>query len=159
MAFTVRRATLDDLDALVHHRIQMFVDMGATVDHGMLAAEFTKWLHSNMPAGAYAAWLVEADGRIAGGGGATIIPWPPGPRYPGNRLAFVYNVYTEPDYRRQGVARLVMDAIHRWCRAQGVTSVALNASADGRPLYESLGYVTTPSPMMFLSLSGYNPTA
>ena len=31
--------------------------------------------------------------------------------------------------------------------------VALNASADGRPLYESMGYLLPPNPMMFLGLS------
>jgi hypothetical protein len=52
-----------------------------------------------------------------------------------------------------------MRAIHDWCRANGATSVALNASSEGRPLYESFGYVVSARPMMFLSLSGYNPSA
>jgi GNAT superfamily N-acetyltransferase len=159
MAFTVRSATTDDLEVLVRHRIQMFVDMGGVVDETMIATEFTKWLQQHLSSRTYRAWLVLDGDIVAGGGGATVIPWPPGPRYPGHRLAFVYNVYTEPRYRRQGVARLVMKVIQDWCLAEGVTSVALNASADGRRLYESLGYVVTPSPMMFLSLSGYNPTA
>ena len=106
-----------------------------------------------MPAGAYRAWLVShpTDG-IVGGGGITIIPWPPGPRYAGDRLAFVYNVYTEPAHRRRGLARLIMDAIHAWCREQGIGSMALNASRDGQPLYQSMGYAESPSPMMFLSV-------
>jgi GNAT superfamily N-acetyltransferase len=70
----------------------------------------------------------------------------------GNRLAFVYNVYTEPAHRRRGLARLVMDAIHAWCAEAGVTSMALNASTDGQPLYEAMGYAVTPSPMMFLPI-------
>ncbi|HEY7288300.1 MAG TPA: GNAT family N-acetyltransferase [Vicinamibacterales bacterium] len=160
MAYRVRPATLDDLDVLVRHRIAMFTDMGVSVDEPALAAAFARWLKANMPAGAYRAWLVESsdDSTISpvlvAGGGATIIPWPPGPQYPGERLAFVYNVYTEPAHRKRGLGRLVMDAIHEWCRAHGVTSVALNTSVDGRGLYESLGYAATPSPMMFLSLVG-----
>jgi hypothetical protein len=30
--------------------------------------------------------------------------------------------------------------------------VALNASRDGKPLYESMGYTESPSPMMFLPI-------
>jgi hypothetical protein len=45
-----------------------------------------------------------------------------------------------------------MDAIHTWCRGNGVTSVALTASRDGQRLYASLGYVESPAPMMFLAL-------
>ena len=160
--YTVRRATLGDLDALVSHRIRMFEDMGVLTVPGLdaerLDAAFSAWLIEVLPAGTYVAWVVEttsADGpaEIVAGGGATLIPWPPGPRYPGNRLAFVYNVYTDPAHRGLGLARRVMDAVHEFCRAEGIGSLALNASTFGQPLYEALGYHVTQSPMMFLSLS------
>ncbi len=155
MAYRIRMATLDDADVLIHHRLAMFTDMGRTIDAERLTAEFRRWLTVNMPSGTYRAWLAEAeDGSVAGGGGATIIAWPPGPQYMGHTLAFVYNVYTEPAHRRRGLARQLMDALHTWCRDNGVTSVALNASDDGLPLYASMGYVVTPSPMMFFSLAG-----
>jgi GNAT superfamily N-acetyltransferase len=96
---------------------------------------------------------------VAAGGGITISPWPPGPRYAGDRLAFVYNVYTEPAHRRRGLARRVMETIHDWCRDAGITSVALNASRDGKPLYESMGYAESSSPMMFLPIVRYNSSA
>jgi len=155
MAYCVRPATLDDLDVLVHHRIGMFVDMGLQFDAAQLSVAFAAWLRDVMPAGTYRAWVVEADGgAVVAGAGATILPWPPGPQYPGTRLAFVYNVYTEHAHRRHGLARLMMEVLHTWCRANDVTSIALNASQDGLPLYESLGYAVSPSPMMFLSLAG-----
>jgi GNAT superfamily N-acetyltransferase len=159
--YTVRRATLADADALVHHRVRMFEDMGTLPATGdgveALRSAFRAWIADLMPKGTYIAWVVEAgydDGRreIVSGGGATIIPWPPGPRYGGMRLAFVYNVYTEPAHRGRGLARRVMDAIHAFCRDEGIGSVALNASTFGQPLYESIGYHVTKSPMMFLSL-------
>jgi GNAT superfamily N-acetyltransferase len=151
--YRVRTATLADADVLVRHRVGMFTDMGIPMDAAALAIAFRAWLAEMMPAGTYRAWLVEtADGTVVGGGGIAILPWPPGPRYPGDRLAFVYNVYTDPPHRRRGLARLVMDAIHTFCQDAGIASLALNASEDGRPLYTSLGYVESPSPMMFLSL-------
>ena len=151
--YALRPATLADVETLVRHRLAMFADMGSSYDPPSLDAAFRAWLARLMPSGVYRAWLVETSaGAIAGGGGITVIPWPPGPRYPGERLAFVYNVYTEPAHRRRGVARLIMDTIHAWCRANGVTSVALNASRDGLELYQSMGYVESPSPMMFLTL-------
>ena len=160
--YIVRRATLDDVDTLVSHRIKMFEDMGvlstAGADPERLGAAFKSWLFELMPAGTYVAWVVDAKGEngpagIVSGGGATLIPWPPGPRYSGSRLAFVYNVYTEPAHRGRGLARRGMDTIHEFCRAEGIGSVALNASTFGQPLYEALGYHVTTSPMMFLSLT------
>ena len=153
-------ATLADADVLVRHRVAMFTDMGVPMDVAALEAAFRAWLHDVVPAGTYRAWLAEtSSGAVVGGGGISILPWPPGPQYPGDRLAFVYNVYTEPAHRQRGLARLVMDAIHAWCRDAGITSMALNASRDGQPLYTSMGYAESPSPMMFLPLSGYNSSA
>ena len=111
-------------------------------------------MHPTAPSAAvtirrHGAWAVESDARIVAGGGITLIPWPPGPWWPGERVAFVYNVYTEPAHRRRGLARRVMDTIHSWCRAEGIAAVALNASREARPLYESMGYTETPSPMMW----------
>jgi GNAT superfamily N-acetyltransferase len=152
-SYHVRAATLADADALVRHRIAMFTDMGVPLEQATLDAAFRAWLAEMMPAGTYRAWVVEdADGAIVAGGGITVLPWPPGPRYLGDRLAFVYNVYTEQPHRHRGLARLIMEAIHAWCRDAGVLSMALNASRDGMPLYEMLGYRESPSPMMFLPL-------
>lgn len=154
MAYRIRPATLADRVVLVHHRIAMFAEMGVSMDADSVATHFDRWLGDMMPAATYLAWVVETEtGETVAGGGITILPWPPGPRYLGGRAAFVYNVYTEPAHRRQGLARLVMAAIHAWCRAHHLTSVLLNASADGQPLYESLGYTVTPSPMMALPLA------
>jgi len=151
--YRVRLATLADAAVLSRHRIGMFTDMGVALDASHIDREFRAWLATTMPAGSYRAWLAEtADGEIAGGGGITIIPWPPGPSYPGDRLAFVYNVYTEPPHRRRGLARLIMETIHGWCGDEGITSVALNASRDGQPLYEARGYKVSPNPMMFLPI-------
>jgi GNAT superfamily N-acetyltransferase len=151
--YRVRVGTIADADAIVRHRIGMFTDMGVEMDIPVIASAFQRWLEEAIPSGVYRAWVVEtATAEVVAGGGITVLPWPPGPRYPGDRLAFVYNVYTEPAHRRRGLGRMVMDAIHTWCRDASITSLALNASDSGRPLYEALGYRVSPSPMMFLGL-------
>src|SRR4051812_8916506 len=136
MPYRIRMATLDDtdLDTLIRHRIAMFTDMGRTVDAPRLGAEFRRWLLETMPTGAYRAWIAEtAAGEVAGGGGATIIPWPPGPEYMGHRLAFVYNVYTEPAHRRRGLAGQVMAPPPTPRRGHGVKSIAPQAIRDRQP--------------------------
>lgn len=151
--YYVREATLTDADALVRHRLGMFSDMGLPHDAAALDPVFRAWLAQAMPAGTFRAWVVEDARRaIVGGGGITIIPWPPGPRYLGDRLAYVYNVYTEPAHRRRGIAHLIMDTIHDWCRQSGIGIVALNASEFGRSLYETMGYRLALTPMMFLGM-------
>jgi GNAT superfamily N-acetyltransferase len=151
--YHVRAATLADVDVLARQRSAMFTDMGVAHDVLGLDAEFRRWLADSMPSGIYRAWLIDTPAdTVAAGGGITVLPWPPGPQHPGGRVAFVYNVYTEPSHRRRGLARVVMETIHDWCRKAGVSSLALNASEFGRSLYESMGYRVSPSPTMFLVL-------
>jgi GNAT superfamily N-acetyltransferase len=152
--YHVREATLADANVLVRQRIGMFTDMGEPAGTAeVYGPQFREWLRETMTAGVYRAWLLESEANEAiAGGGITVIPWPPGPRYGSGRIAFVYNVYTEPAHRHCGHARTIMDAIHAWCRAEGIRSLALNASRFGQPLYETMGYHVTPSPMMFIGL-------
>jgi GNAT superfamily N-acetyltransferase len=148
--YRVRPATLDDADVLVHHREAMFEEMGTPPPQVAVAGPmFRAWLADAMPNGTYRAWVVVTGaGDAVAGGGMTVLPWPPGPQHPGGLVAFVYNVYTEPEHRGRGLARKVMDAIHDWCRGAGIQSIALNASQFGQPLYESMGYRVSESPTM-----------
>jgi GNAT superfamily N-acetyltransferase len=151
--YAVRVATIDDVDALVHHRMSMFRDMGLAVDEVRDRDAFRGWINDGLRSHTYYAWVVApGDGAIVGGGGVAILPWPPGPHGTGGPLPFVYNVYTEPAHRRRGLARLLMDAIHTWCRERGYQRIGLAASSDGLPLYQSMGYRPPSEPHLFLRL-------
>ncbi len=56
-------------------------------------------------------------------------------------MGVIGNVVVRADYQRRGLARLLMDAALSWQREQGVRTVQLNATKDGRSLYRSVGFV------------------
>lgn len=51
--------------------------------------------------------------------------------------AMILNVYTEPEFRRLGIARQIMGTILDWIRGRGLRSAHLHASDEGRSLYEA----------------------
>ena len=53
------------------------------------------------------------------------------------------NVFVDPAWRRRGLARELMEAVIAWGRSEGLARLVLHASADGRPLYEELGFEPT----------------
>jgi len=144
--FTIRRATTQDADALVGHRRNMFHDMGY---HDAAALEsmsekFRPWLLARMASGEYVAWLaIAADGRVAAGAGLWLMDWPPHMVGAGARRGNILNVYTAPEFRRRGLARKLTEVALQWCRQNGVDTVILHASSDGRALYESMGFEAT----------------
>ena len=59
------------------------------------------------------------------------------------RHAIVINVFTEPDWRRRGLATLLMKQIIGWARAERLNRLVLHASDEGRAVYERLGFIQT----------------
>jgi len=145
---TIRRATLADadVDAIVHHRRAMFRDMGYNDDAALeaMSRAFRPWLIKKMEAGEYLAWFaLAANSSIVAALGLCMMDWPPHMVAAGTCRGNILNVYTEPDYRRRGLARGLMQVALDWCAANDVGAVILHASEQGRALYESLGFTAT----------------
>ena len=142
-SITMREATPADLDVVMHHRRRMFADMGNRDSTALDAMEASSRpiFARGLADGTYRGWLaVDASGRAVAGGGIICLPYHSSPRDPDPRRSWIVNMYTEPDYRRQGLARRLMEAMVAWCRGQRMANVYLHASEEGRPLYESLGF-------------------
>jgi GNAT superfamily N-acetyltransferase len=151
MPVTLRRATAADAALLASHRAGMFRDMGS-IDPSMedaLRREASAYIERALGTGEYHAWIaMSADGTAIGGAGVQVRPMLPRPDTTGRRVlvgreALVLNVYVEPAWRRRGIARRLMEELLAWVRREHLARVLLHASADGRPLYESMGFVAT----------------
>lgn len=69
--------------------------------------------------------------------------------HPTGKRAHLMNVYTAEGYRRQGIARRLILALHEEAASRGVTEITLDATAEGRKLYTSLGYQPSDECMYF----------
>jgi predicted N-acetyltransferase YhbS len=81
------------------------------------------------PDGAFAAW---EDGRVVGT--TMTIAY-------GTALAWIGVVLVDPDYRRRGIALALMQAACDHLQRCGVTTIKLDATPDGRLVYQKLGFV------------------
>jgi GNAT superfamily N-acetyltransferase len=143
---TIREAARSELAIILHHRRSMFRDMGeGTVEELDRMVEVAgPFLARALADGSYHHWLaIDPRGSVGGGGGVLISPWPANPHDPCTERAVILNVYTEAEFRRRGIARLVMHAILAWIKARGLRSVNLHSSKEGRALYESMGFEAT----------------
>ena len=141
---TIRWAKPDDAAIITSHRRRMFEDMGFDDKDNLDAmdARYIGWVRAKIEQGTYHGWLVCDGDTVVAGAGLWEMDAPPGPQYAGKR-GYVYNVFTEPAYRRQGLARRLMQAILDWCKEENIMVVSLHASDKARPLYEMLGFQRT----------------
>jgi GNAT superfamily N-acetyltransferase len=96
------------------------------------------------------AWVAVAGGRIAGSVVLTLAPTLPRRGVPQSGPdGRIRSVYVYPELRSRGVARALVVAAIADADARDVARLMLGASAMGRPLYESLGFVAKPDEMMY----------
>lgn len=84
-------------------------------------------------------FAAEVEGRIVGTAAAFVARG--GSHISKDAVATLAGIYVEPAYRYRGIARELTKRAIDWCKNAGCVSVRLRASAAGRPLYESLGFV------------------
>lgn len=152
-AWTIRRATLDELPIIIHHRWSMFTEMGAgTVEsRAAMNAPSTEWIGAKMAAGDYLGWFAVApSGEVVAGLGLYHMDWVPGPLDITLKRAYILNVYTESAWRGQGIAKALLRTALDWSREHGLQTAILHASDAGRPLYESLGFTASTEMRMAL---------
>jgi len=142
--FVIRPAAIDEAAVIGAQRRAMFADMGYRDGLDAMVEAFLPWVREKMIAGEYLGWFAVAeDGAIAAGAGLWLMDWPPHMIGPGSRRGNILNVYTDPKYRRQGLARRLTETAIEWCRANAIATVILHASDEGRDLYSSLGFQPT----------------
>ena len=155
-AFRTRLVTVSDLDLVSWHRARMFRDMGELPPElfDSFRAQSLSILQRMFGEGRYVGWLASPQDqpeKIISGAGVQLREVPSHPQpdasgkidIVGGRQASIQNVYTEPEWRRRGVAALLINKIIDWTRAEGIDSVVLHASDQGRAVYERLGFIQT----------------
>ena len=97
-------------------------------------------------------FVVEEGDRIAGcggwsrratlyGGDDSVVTREPEPLDAAKDAARIRAMYTDPDFARQGVGRLIMDLCEAAARAHGFRKVEMMATLSGEPLYRACGYL------------------
>jgi GNAT superfamily N-acetyltransferase len=152
----VRRATPGDAPVIAWHRARMFQDMGELPGPAFepLRARAAEHLAGALGRGEYVGWLASPEGKpgtVVAGAGVQLRRALPHPLalpdgavgIAEGRHGIVLNVFTEPEWRRRGVAELLMRHVLAWAAEQRLDRLVLHASEQGRPLYERLGFVAT----------------
>ena len=139
---TTRQATQADSELIAAHRCAMFAEMGRDSNAlEEMRRNFVPWVEGAIGGGKYVGWIVEDGDRVAASAGFLELEWPPHALDPScERRGYLLNFWVEPDYRRRGLARgLVQEALGE-SRRRGIRVTALHASDTGRLVYEQMGF-------------------
>jgi ribosomal protein S18 acetylase RimI-like enzyme len=141
---TIREATLQEDSLIAEHFYQMWRDIGVPDD-----AINPNWLEITLHFIEqarrdlfYKAFVAEVDSAVVGSASCQLYsglyPNVFMPQY--RKYGYIWGVYVEPAYRRQGIAKQLTSMTVNHLKAVGCTRVVLNASPSGQPVYEQLGF-------------------
>ena len=140
MEIVYRRLTEDDLDTFIDMRITQLREEGATEDIDLVPALRDYYKH-HMADGTFVSWLALDGDKIIGTSGMSFVEKPPYFGCPSGRIGLLSSMFTNPDYRRKGIARELLHRVVGEAREYGCGAVQITASDMGVKLYTAYGFV------------------
>ena len=137
------KATKADIDELVKLRIAYMVDdFGGVSDHEKECMEKQLPDYFNRKLGDELIAFVAKDGnRIVSVAYLHIIEMPANSILLNGLYGEVLSVYTEPEYRGNGLCTKLMQNLIDYGKKRGLGRVDLSATREGYPIYSKMGFV------------------
>ena len=145
-----RIATLNDLNLLTTSRIEVLKaanKLDPSTDMANVEKESYNYYKKALEDNTHYAILVMEDEKFIGAGGVSFYSVMPTYHNPSGKKTYIMNMYTAPDYRRQGIAYKTLDMLVKISKERGIDQISLEATEMGRPLYEKYGFVKMESEM------------
>ncbi len=93
-----------------------------------------------MADGTFVSWLALDANKIIATSGMSFVEKPPYFGCPSGRIGLLSSMYTDPDYRRKGIARELLARVIKDAQEYGCGTVQITASDMGVKLYSDFGF-------------------
>ena len=145
MDIVYKKLTENELEQIIEMRINQlteeYTSEGKTVPENVdLKKSLMDFYTKNMAAGTYVSWLAFDGDKIVGTSGMSFAEKPPYFTCPTGRLGILSSMYTDPDYRRMGIATQLLDHVVNEAKDYGCGTIYITASNMGVKLYEAYGF-------------------
>ena len=145
-----RFADENDIELLMQSRLEMLrvvndLDESSTFDEELVKCSREYFLNGDQTT-----VLVLDEGKVIACASMSYMWIMPTFSHPTGKRAHLMNVYTNINYRRQGIARKMVQMLIEDARDKGATEISLDATESGRPLYESMGFTESSESMILV---------
>ncbi|SDB50912.1 Ribosomal protein S18 acetylase RimI [Ruminococcaceae bacterium FB2012] len=135
----------DQLEELVELRIKVLRSANGLpedADLSRIKEQSRRYFREGFEKDSFAVFFAYEGSEVVGCGGVSCFDLMPTCDFPSGKAAYIMNMYTEPAYRRRGIASALLERIVGECRSRGIEKITLEATDMGRPLYEKHGFVS-----------------
>ncbi len=139
MDIQYRKLTSEDLDTFISMRITQLREEGATEDID-LVPPLQDYYRRHLADGTFVSYLALDGDKIVGTSGMSFVEKPPYFGCPTGRIGLLSSMYTDPEYRRCGIAKTLLSKVVEEARSYGCGTVQITASDMGVKLYTAFGF-------------------
>ena len=139
MNIIYKKLTEKELDIFISMRINQLREEGATEDIDLIPA-LKDYYKRHMEDGTFVSWLAFDGDKIIGTSGMSFVEKPPCFGCPSGKIGLISSMYTNPNYRRMGIAKELLDRVVNEAREYGCGTVQITASDMGVKLYTAYGF-------------------
>ena len=137
---TYRRLTEEDLAVFIEMRITQLREEGAEDDINLRPA-LNDYYRRHLNDGTFVSWLALDGEKIVGTSGMSFVEKPPYFGCPSGKIGLISSMYTDPSYRRRGIAKDLLTKVMDDARKYGCGAIQITASDMGVKLYTACGFV------------------
>ena len=134
-----QKLTGKELDSFIQIRIRQLREEGAREKIDLKPA-LRDYYVRHLADCTFVAWLALDGNAIVGTGGMSFVEKPPYFGCPNGRIGLLSSMFTDPAYRRRGIAKELLRRVVDEARAYGCGTVQITASDMGVPLYTDFGF-------------------
>ena len=140
MAVEYRRLTDKELDTFIEMRINQLREEGAKENIDLRPA-LKDYYNRHMREGTFVSWIAVDGDKIIGTSGMSFVEKPPYFGCPNGKIGLLSSMFTNPDYRRKGIAKELLHRVVEEARKFGCGTIQITASDMGVKLYTAYGFV------------------
>ena len=140
MEIEYRRLTEKELDIFIEKRIHQLREEGAKEEIDLVPA-LKDYYQRHMADGTFVSWIAFDGNTMIGTSGMSFVEKPPYFGCPSGKIGLLSSMYTDPDYRRKGIARELLSRVIKDAKAYGCGMIQITASEMGVKLYTDFGFV------------------
>ena len=129
-----------ELPVFIQMRIRQLREEGATEDLDLVPA-LQDYYKRHMADGTFVSWLAMDGDKIVGTSGMSFVEKPPYFSCPSGKIGLLSSMFTDPEYRRMGIAKELLSRVVKEARDYGCGTVQITASDMGVLLYTDFGFV------------------
>ena len=140
MKIEYKRLTEKDLDIFIDKRIHQLREEGAKEEIDLVPA-LKDYYQRHMAEGTFVSWIALDGNTMIGTSGMSFVEKPPYFGCPSGKIGLLSSMYTDPDYRRKGIAKELLSRVIKDAKEYGCGTIQITASEMGVKLYTDFGFV------------------